>query len=100
MTTRTINRAEMIDRLDSEGLPRHIAEGYCDITLFEILNDEISTRNTSQANACVPASLGSMNTKWREEKMEVSRQRTINNGHLGGMHRIAASLTKSEDTQC
>ncbi|MEZ9367383.1 hypothetical protein AB4140_00935 [Shewanella sp. 10N.286.51.B2] len=98
MTISTLTRTEMINKLDNEGLPRHIAESYCDTTLMQILNGE----GFSQVKVSSSPSLYSIDEEKKREHIESRRQQTIKNGHLGGMHRIAACLTKtqSEESQC
>ncbi|MCL1047009.1 MULTISPECIES: hypothetical protein [Shewanella] len=97
MKNSAFNRTDVLNELHSKGLPRHIAERYCDKTLSEILNNGCITTETAKRKAIESPVSTNRDERKRAETAEVYKQLTISNAHLGGMHRIAASLIKLED---
>ena len=85
----TLDRTDMIEELANQGMPRHVAEQYCDLTLFKILKGEAKVQ-TVQARPL--STLYTVNQESRKALAEKRKQEIKNYAHLGGMHRMAAAF--------
>ena len=85
----TLDRTDMIEELANQGMPRHVAEQYCDLTLFKLLKGE-SKVQTVQARPL--SALYTANQENQKALAKKSKQEIKSYAHLGGMHRMAAAF--------
>ncbi|AZG71897.1 hypothetical protein [Shewanella livingstonensis] len=85
----TLDRTEMIEELANQGMPRYVAEQYCDLTLFKILKGEakVQTVQTRPLSALYTANQENQKALAEKRKQEIKSY-----AHLGGMHRMAAAF--------
>ncbi|WP_434938547.1 hypothetical protein ACRWQN_14620 [Shewanella sp. HL-SH8] len=82
-----LDRTEMIDELANQGMPRHVAEQYCDVSLFKILKGETQTAKARPLSALYTA-----NKEMQEALAKKRKQQIHSYAHLGGIHRMAAAF--------
>jgi len=81
----------MIKALSNDGMPRHVTEQYCDLTLFNLL------KNQNQAAKVRPISaLFTPNKAHQDALVESNKQRVKSYAHLGGMHRMEAAFQNAD----
>ncbi|MEO3684694.1 hypothetical protein ABHN84_20735 [Shewanella vesiculosa] len=91
MISNALDRTEMIDELANQGMPRHVAEQYCDLSLFRILKGENQTAEVRPLSALYTA-----NKEMQEALAKTRKQQIHSYAHLGGMHRMAAAFENAD----
>jgi hypothetical protein len=87
MISNTLDRTEMIEALSNDGMPRHVAEQYCDLTLFDLL------KNQNHAARIRPLSaLFAPDKAHQHALVESNKERVNSYAHLGGMYRMEAAF--------